>query len=131
MLASTGLLFFVNAILGHYHSPRGLDGFAVFVSADGRSSAGITRVHCESSEACCLADGIAQLAGSLFQEDQQCGNIMNVGKLDPVLYEEALDGLFGCLLSVKAQIFKVNPFALSAGKREITACSAQPLARIL
>ncbi len=44
--------------------------------------------------------------------------------------QETFDGLFGRLLSVKAQVFEVDPLRFRAGKRQIAPGSADPFARV-
>ena len=55
---------------------------------------------------------------------------MDVRKLDVMPNQESFDGLLGRLLSVKAQVFEVDPLRFRAGKRQIAPGSADPFARV-
>ena len=66
-----------------------------------------------------------------FQQCQQLGNIVNIGKVYPILDQECFDGLFRRLLYMKTQVLQVNALCFCSCYNQVAVGSVQPFPGIV
>lgn len=71
------------------------------------------------------------LLPGLFEKPEQFSEVVDVWEVDAASKKQALESLFGCLLSVEAKLLEVNPWRLCSCEREIAAGAVQPLSRVI